>query len=375
MEVAKGLEGVIVDETRICKINKDENLLYYYGYEIRDLTDHVTYEEVFYLLTHGDLPGPGELQALKQQMAAGRVLPGPIMALLEAMPAKADPMDVLRTGCSMLAALQPENQKTPLNASAALSNAFSSMLLYWWHFQQTGKHLDTESGEDSVAGHFLHLLDGRAPDPLQRRALDVSLIIYAEHDFNASTYAARIAASTLSDVYSCLTSAIGTLRGPLHGGASARVMQMLDRYKTADEAEAGIRDLLANKGRIFGFGQRAYSTADPRNPINRQWARRLSEAAGNLTLYLVAERIEQVMAREKKMFANLDYYTAVIYRLCGIPTELYPPMFLIARVPGLLAHVAEQRANNRLIHPSSKYAGPQPRPLPSTAAARPVNAH
>ena len=363
--IAKGLDGIIVDETRICKINKDDNLLYYFGYEIAELTEHCDYEEIFYLLLQGNLPTSAELLALKQKMAAGRTLPQPIKTLLEAIPENAEPIDVIRTGCSMLATLHPETPKNTFEIAAPLSNLFTSMLLYWWHFHQSKKRVDTETNEDTVAGHYLHLLSGQAPDELHRRALSVSLIIYAEHDFNASTYAARIAASTLSDIYSCFTSAIGTLRGPLHGGASARVMQMLARYKSPEEAEAGVLELLANKGRIFGFGQRAYLTADPRNAINKKWALKLSEAAGDLTLFRIAERIEQVMARERKIFANLDYYTAVIYRLCGIPTELFMPMFLIARVPELVAHIVEQRANNRLIHPSSKYVGPEPRRFPS----------
>ncbi len=363
MEVAKGLAGVVVDDTKICKINKDANLLYYFGYEIRDLTQRANFEEVSFLLTHGELPKAAELAAWRLEMASGQALAEPIRALLQATPADAEPMDVLRTGCSLLAMLHPEKQKNLLAVAAPLSNAFSSMLLYWWHFHRA-RTIETKTDEDSVAGHFLHLLNGSPPSELHRRALDVSLIIYAEHDFNASTYAARIAASTSSDAYSCFTSAIGTLRGPLHGGASARVMRMLERYTSADEAEAGIRELLANKGIIFGFGQRAYATADPRNAINKEWARKLSEAAGDMTLFEVAERIENVMAREKKMFANLDYYTAVIYRLLGLPTELFPALFLIARVPGLAAHILEQRANNRLIHPSSKYIGPEPRALP-----------
>lgn len=368
MEVAKGLAGIIVDETSICKINKDANLLYYFGYEIRDLTEHTCFEEVYYLLTHGELPAPAELSAFKHKMAKGRALPAPIKTLLESIPPAADPMDVLRTACSTLGTLRPENRANAIDVAIPLSNFFCSVLLYWWHFHRSGRRIDTETGEDSVAGHFLWLLKGKVSDELHRRALDVSLIIYAEHDFNASTYAARIAASTLSDVYSCFTSAIGTLRGPLHGGASAQVMRMLDRYKSPDEAEAGILDLLANKGRIFGFGQRAYSTADPRNAINREWARNLSTADGDESLVQAAERIEQVMAQKKKMFANLDFYTAVIYRLCGLPTELFSPMFLIARVPGLIAHIEEQRASNRLIHPSSKYVGLEPRKVPRAAS-------
>ena len=365
MEVAKGLAGVIVDETSICKINKDANLLYYFGYEIRGLTEQTCFEEVFYLLTHGELPAPAELKAFKFKMVEGRALPAAVKTLLESIPPAADPMDVLRTACSMRGTLLPENRSNTIDIAAPLSDFFCSALLYWWHFHRSGKRIDTETDEVSVAGHFLHLLKGEVSDELHRRALDVSLIVYAEHDFNASTYAARIGASTLSDVYSCFTSAIGTLRGPLHGGASAQVIRMLDCYQSPAQAEAGILDLLANKGRIFGFGQRAYSTADPRNAINREWARKLAMADGDETLFQVAERVEHVMNREKKMFANLDYYTAVIYRLCGLPTELFSPMFLIARVPGLIAHIGEQRASNRLIHPSSKYVGLEPRKVPT----------
>jgi len=365
VEVAKGLAGVIVDETRICKIDKDTNRLFYFGYEIQELVRRLSYEDVFFLLTHGDLATPAQLEDFKAAMALGRALPAAIISLLEAIPANADPMDVLRTGCSLLATLKPDSPKAVLATTAApLGNALISMLLYWWHFHKSGKRIDTESGESSMAGHFLHLLHGRSADELHRRAIEVSLIIYAEHDFNASTYAARIATSTRSDLYSSLISAIGTLRGPLHGGANARVMDMLDRFKSPDEAEAGLREMLANKAVIFGFGQRAYSTADPRNAINKRWAERLADAAGDRMLFDVAERIEHVMDRDKKMFANLDYYTAVIYRLCGLPTALFPPMFLIARVPGLIAHISEQRANNRLIHPSSKYIGPDPRAVP-----------
>jgi len=361
-EVFKGLAGVLVDETSICQINKDDNLLYYYGYEIQDLTAQSSYEEVSYLLGHGELPTAAELEAYKQTLAQGRHLPEPLTTILEQLPAGADPMDVLRTGASVLGSLEPETDDNGLFAiGSRLSNALCSMLLYWRHFHGSGKRIETETGEDTVAGHFLHLLAGKAPDETFRRALDVSLIVYAEHDFNSSTYAARIAASTLSDVYSCLTSAIGALRGPLHGGANAKVMATLEKFGSADEAEAAVLDMIANKVRLTGFGQRAYATADPRNAINKVWAKQLCEAAGEDNLYAIAERIEDVMWREKKMFANLDYYTAPIYKACGLPTHMFPTLFVISRVAGLVAHIAEQRANNRLIHPSAKFAGPEPR--------------
>lgn len=362
MNVAKGLAGVVVDETRICKINKDDNHLYYYGYEINDLTKQGNYEEVSYLLSYGELPNANQLESYKFQMANGRPLSGTLKKALELVPKSADPMDVMRTACSLLGSLQPETKENnQFEIGARLANFFSSALIYWLRYHRSGKRIDTETGEDSVAGHFLHLLHGKSPDPLQRKALDVSLIIYAEHDFNASTYAGRIAASTLSDVYSCFTAAIAALRGPLHGGANARVMAMLEQFQSADAAERALLDMISKKARVFGFGQRAYATADPRSPINRTWARKLSEAAGDMVLQEVAERIEDVMWRERKIFSNLDYYTAVIYRRCGLPMEIFPPMFLIARTCGLIAHIAEQRANNKLIHPSSRYVGPEPR--------------
>ncbi|MEQ8194031.1 MAG: citrate/2-methylcitrate synthase [Rhodospirillales bacterium] len=364
--VAKGLAGVVVDETKICQIDKDENLLYYYGYEIKSLTDQAAYEEVAYLLAHGDLPSASSLASYKTAMAGGRALPDALKAILERLPADADPMDVLRTGCSVLGSLEPESSDNDqFKIGAKLANYFCSMLFYWHRFHRSGERIETETGEDSVAGHFLHLLSGKTPDEAFRRAMDVSLIIYAEHDFNASTYAARIAASTLSDVYSCYTSAIGTLRGPWHGGANAAVMKMLEQYKTPDEAEAAVLDMFANKKRVIGFGQRVYATADPRNAINKVWAEKLTEAAGDTVLYPVAERIEEVVWREKKIFANLDYYTAVIYRMCGLPTHMFPAVFVIARTSGLLAHIAEQRANNKLIHPLAKFIGPAPRPFVS----------
>ncbi len=360
--VAKGLAGVVVDETNICQINKDDNLLYYYGYEIKDLTDQATYEEVAYLLAHGELPAPNQLKDYKSIMATGRALPEPVKAVLEQIPAEADPMDVLRSGCSVLGSLEPETpENNQLTIGAKLSNAFCSMLFYWHHFHQTGQRIDTETGADSVAGHFLHLLTGHDPDETFRRAMDVSLIIYAEHDFNASTYAARIAASTLSDIYSCYTSAIGTLRGPWHGGANAAVMRMLEKYQTPDEAEAAVLEMFANKKRVIGFGQRVYATADPRNAINKDWAKKLTEAGGKESLYAVAERIEDVVWREKKIFANLDYYTAVIYHMCGLPTHMFPAVFVISRTCGLLAHIVEQRSANKLIHPLAKFIGPAPR--------------
>jgi 2-methylcitrate synthase len=361
-EVHKGLAGVLVDETRICQINKDENLLYYYGYEIKDLTAQATYEEVSYLLAHGELPTAGQLKGYKETLSEGRYLSDALKSVLEKIPAGSNPMDVLRTGCSLMGSLEPETEDNNIVViGSKLANRFCSILMYWHHYVESSTRIETETGEETVAGHFLHLLHGKEPDETFRRALDVSLIIYAEHDFNSSTYAARIAGSTLSDIYSCMTSAIGTLRGPLHGGANAKVMTTLEKFEDPDQAETSVIDMIANKVRLTGFGQRAYATADPRNAINRKWAKDLSDAAGDTALYDIAERVESVMWREKKMFANLDYYTAVIYKMCGLPTHIFPTLFLIARTCGLIAHITEQRAYNRLIHPSSQFIGTEPR--------------
>lgn len=361
-QVFKGLAGVIVDETRITQINKDDNLLYYYGYEIKDLTAKATYEEVSYLLAHGELPTADQLIAYKATLSEGRYLSDELKSVIETLPAGADPMDVLRTGCSLMGSLEPENAENNIvEIGSKLANRFCSILMYWHRFHTSSTRIDTETSEATVAGHFLHLLHDEEPDEIFRRALDVSLIIYAEHDFNSSTYAARIAASTLSDVYSCVTSAIGTLRGPLHGGANAKVIKILEKFDTPDSSEIDVMEMIANKVRLPGFGQRAYATADPRNEINRIWAKDLCEAAGKTELFEIAERVESVMWREKKMFANLDYYAAVIYKMCGVPTHIFPTLFLIARTCGLIAHITEQRAYNRLIHPSSKFIGTEPR--------------
>lgn len=362
--VMRGLDGVIVDETAVCLADKQKDRLYYRGFAIEELAEHCSYEEVAYLLMHGDLPGPAALDVFKRKLAGLRGLPEALKIVLERLPGNADAMDVLRTGCSVLGSLEPEAKEYGLaEIGARLTACFPSMLYYWYHFHQSGKRIETATDDDSVAGHLLHLLHGRAPDELTRRAIDVSLIVYAEHDFNASTFAARVASSTLSDVYSAFVAAIATLRGPLHGSANAGVLAMISRFRSPEEAETAVMEMLAKKFRTPGFGQRAYSTSDPRSAINKQWAQKLSEAKGDRLLFDVSDRIEGVMRREKGMFANLDYYTATIYQMCGLPVALFPPMFLIARVCGLVAHIAEQRKNNRLIHPSSRYVGPAARPF------------
>ena len=360
--IARGLDGVVVDETKVCLADKQSDRLYYRGYAIEDLAAEAGYEEVAYLLVKGDLPTRVQLEEYRRRIAAARALPAPLVAVLDQLPADANPMDVMRTACSVLGSLEPETAEHGLAAvGERVMACLPTALLYWHHRHHGGKAATAGSSEADVAGNLLTLLHGTPPDALRRRAIEVSLIVYAEHDFNASTFAARVAASTLSDIYSSFVAAISTLKGPLHGSANAAVLRFITRFKSADEAEAAVLDMLSKKARIPGFGQRAYSNSDPRNAINRPWAQKLCEQAGTPALYEIAARIEDVLMRERKMFANLDYYTAIIYEKCGLPVELFPPMFFLARLPGLIAHVGEQRGNNRLIHPSFSYTGLQPR--------------
>jgi 2-methylcitrate synthase len=359
--VPKGLDGVAVDETAICLADKATDRLYYRGYAIEDLAEHASYEEVAYLLLNGELPSADALDAYRKSVAAQRALPAPLKVVLGQLPPTSDPMDVLRTGMSVLGSLEPETKEGGVDAvGRRLMGCLPGVLLHWFH--RNPPESDAASiHADSAARNLLLLLHGKEPSPLVQRAMEVSLIVYAEHDFNASTFAARVAASTLTDAYSAYVAAISALRGPLHGSANAAVLRFLKRYKSADEAEAAVKEMLTQKARIPGFGQRAYGKSDPRNAINKKWAKQLAESSGNTTLYEVADRIEGLLLRERGMFANLDYYTALIYDACGLPMQLFPPMFMIARLCGLTAHIAEQRANNRIIHPSSRYVGPAPR--------------
>jgi 2-methylcitrate synthase len=358
--VPKGLDGVVVDETAICLADKSTDRLYYRGYAIEDLTRQASYEEVAYLLLKGELPSRAELDAYCASIAQQRTLPEPLRTVLDQLPPTSDPMDVLRTGMSALGSLEPETKDGGVDAvGRRLMGCLPGMLFHWFHRKNGAA--PRAAGASGAAANILTLLHGKAPSQLVERALEVSLIAYAEHDFNASTFAARVATSTLSDAYSAYVAAISALRGPLHGSANAAVLRFLKRYASADEAESAVREMLKQKARIPGFGQRAYSKSDPRNAINKAWAQQLASAAGSTTLYDVADRIEHLLREERGMFANLDYYTALIYDACGLPTALFPPMFMIARLCGLTAHIAEQRAGNRIIHPSSRYVGPAPR--------------
>src|SRR3990170_2320797 len=361
---AAGLAGVTAGQTAIASVGKQGKGLTYRGYSIHDLAEHSSFEEVAYLLIYGRLPRQTELGEYRMKLRGLRRLPASLKAVLEQIPRSTHPMDVMRTGCSMLGTLEPEGPGHDQIAVAnRLTACFSAMLLYWHHFHASGKHIDTETDDETTAGHFLHLLHGKKPDELIRRAIDVSLILYAEHEFNASTFTARTIVSTLPDFYSAVTGAIGALRGPLHGGANEAAMELIEQFSTPDEAEKGILELIAAKKLIMGFGHRVYRISDPRSDIIKAWSKKLAEAAGDKRLYPVSERIEQVMRREKKLFPNLDFYSATAYHFCGVPTPIFTPLFVVSRITGWAAHIMEQRGDNRLIRPTADYIGPEPRPF------------
>mgnify|MGYP001069283130 CR=1 FL=1 len=356
---AGGLAGVTAGETAICTVGKEGAGLTYRGYDIYDLAEHARFEEVAYLLHYGKLPTQAEYDAYIERLKGLRDLPAALKQALEAIPGDAHPMDVLRSGCSLLGNFEPEGDfSRQLDVADRLLASFPSMLLYWWRFHQDGVRIDTVTDDDSVAGHFLHLLHGEAPSDFHRRVLDVSLILYAEHEFNASTFTARVIAATLSDFHSAITGAIGALRGPLHGGANEAAMELIERFDSAAAADEGIHAMLAAKAKIMGFGHRVYTTSDPRNKVIKTFAKQLADERGDTVIYPVSETIEKVMWDEKKLFPNADFYSASAYNFMGIPTPLFTPIFVCSRTTGWSAHVMEQRANNRLIRPGADYTGP-----------------
>ncbi|MGD8921170.1 MAG: 2-methylcitrate synthase [Gammaproteobacteria bacterium] len=359
-KAAGGLAGVTAGQTAICTVGKEGAGLTYRGYDIYDLAENATFEEVAYLLIHGNLPNQATLDAYRERLKGMRGLPALLKETLEKIPGTTHPMDVLRTGCSVLGNIEPEEDFSRQEEIAdRLLASFPSMLIYWHRFHADGKRIDTETDDDTVAGHFLHMLHDRPPSEFHRHVLAVSLILYAEHEFNASTFTARVIAATLSDFHSAITGAIGALRGPLHGGANEAAMELIQRFDSVAEAETGIREALARKEKIMGFGHRVYTTSDPRNKVNKEFSRRLSEEVGDDRLYAVSETIEKIMWDEKKLFANADFFTASTYHFLGIPTPLFTPIFVCSRVTGWAAHVIEQRADNRLIRPGADYIGPE----------------
>ena len=356
---AGGLAGVTAGETHICTVGKEGAGLTYRGYDIYDLADNASFEEVAYLLLHGKLPTQAELDAYIGKIKANRGLPEALMTVLEMVPKDAHPMDVLRTGVSFLGNIEPEGDfKNQQNVADRLLACLPSMLLYWHRFHTDGVRIDTKTDDDSISGHFLHMLHDEAPKELHRKSLDTTLILYAEHEFNASTFAARVITGTLSDMHSAVTGAIGALRGHLHGGANEAAMELISRFDSAGDAVKGVHEMLARKDLIMGFGHRVYTTSDPRNAVNKKMSKALADDVGNTTLYPVSEAVEKVMWDEKKLFANADFFAASVYHFMGIPTHLFTPIFVCSRITGWAAHIMEQRADNKLIRPAADYIGP-----------------
>jgi 2-methylcitrate synthase len=354
-----GLAGVSAGATALCTVGQEGAGLTYRGYDIYDLADNARFEEVAFLLLHGHLPTQSELDAYIDKIKANRGLPDALKTVLEIVPAEAPPMDVLRTGASFLGNVEPEGDfSNQLNVADRLLACLPSMLLYWHRFHSDGVRIDTETDDDSIAGHFLHLLHDEPPKELHRKSLDTTLILYAEHEFNASTFAARVITGTLSDMHSAVTGAIGALRGPLHGGANEAAMALISRFDSAAAATAGVHEMLANKDLIMGFGHRVYTTSDPRNTVNKKMSKALADDVGNTILYPVSEAVEKVMWDEKKLFANADFFAASVYHFMGIPTYLFTPIFVCSRISGWAAHIMEQRSNNKLIRPAADYIGP-----------------